>query len=55
MGLSTFVVERPGQMTEVLPHALAVPGPSLIEVRVDGSIPPPLGDRAQTVAGFVRK
>lgn len=55
MGLATFIVEKPGQMTEVLPHALAVPGPSLIEVRVDGSIPPPLGDRAQAVAGFVRK
>ena len=38
-----------------LPAVGHVPGPSLIEVRVDGSIPPPLGDRAQAVAGFVRK
>ncbi len=42
-------------MTAVLPEALAIPGPSLIEVRVDGDIPPPLGDRAKTVAGFVEK
>jgi acetolactate synthase-1/2/3 large subunit len=54
MGLTAFVVERPGEMTEVLPKALAVAGPSLIEVRVDGEIPPPLGDRAKTVAGFVK-
>jgi acetolactate synthase-1/2/3 large subunit len=55
MGLTTFVVDRPGEMTKVLPMALALPGPSLIEVRVDGEIPPPLGDRAKTVAGFVQK
>ncbi|MCK5035334.1 MAG: thiamine pyrophosphate-binding protein [Candidatus Sabulitectum sp.] len=54
MGLATFVVERPGEMTKVLPEALAIPGPSLIEVRVDCEIPPPLGDRAKTVAGFVK-
>lgn len=55
MGLASFVVEKPGEMQQVLPEALAVGGPSLIEVRVDGSIPPPLGDRAKSVAGFVRK
>ncbi len=55
MGLTAFVVEKPGEMTDILPRALAIPGPSLIEVRVDGDIPPPLGDRAKTVAGFVEK
>jgi acetolactate synthase-1/2/3 large subunit len=55
MGLAAFVVERPGEMTDVLPQALATAGPALIEVRVDGEIPPPLGDRARAVAGFVRK
>jgi acetolactate synthase-1/2/3 large subunit len=55
MGLAAFVVERPGEMLEILPRALATRGPALIEVRVDGEIPPPIGDRARAVAGFVRK
>ncbi len=55
MGLAAFVVERPGQMIEMLPRALATRGPALIEVRVDGEIAPPIGDRARAVAGFVRK
>jgi len=52
MGLPAWVVDRPGQMQEVLAEALRMGAPALIEVRVDGSIPPPLGDRAKTVAGF---
>ena len=55
MGLASFIVEKPGEMQNVLPKALSVPGPSLIEVRVNREIPPPLGDRAKTVAGFVQK
>ena len=45
MGLAAWVVD-------VL-EALAYSGPSLIEVRVDGNIAPPLGDRAKSIAGFV--
>jgi len=55
MGLLSFVVERPGEMQKILPAALSAPGPALIEVRVNGEIPPPLGDRAKSVAGFVKK
>ncbi|MBD3277281.1 MAG: hypothetical protein GF388_03190 [Candidatus Aegiribacteria sp.] len=53
MGLASFVVEKPGEMQKVLPRALSEPGPSVIEVRVDWEIPPPLGDRAKSVSGFV--
>jgi acetolactate synthase-1/2/3 large subunit len=55
MGLTAFVVERPGQLEEAVRDALATPGPALIEVRTDGSIVPPLGDRAKSIAGFVEK
>jgi acetolactate synthase-1/2/3 large subunit len=54
MGLHAWIIDRPGQMQEVLPEALALKAPALIEVRVDPSIPPPLGDRAKTIAGFKR-
>ncbi len=52
MGLSTWTVERPGMIGAVLRTALAHPGPSLIEVRTDPEIPPPLGERARSIAGF---
>jgi len=52
MGLTTWVVERPGQMEEVLKEALLIGGPKLIEVRVDGDVVPPLGPRAKAIAGF---
>lgn len=55
MGLATWVVERPGAMQEALRAALARRGPALIEVRVDGSIAPPLGDRAKSIAGFEKR
>jgi acetolactate synthase-1/2/3 large subunit len=52
MGLAAWVVDRPDQMQGVLGEALRTRAPALIEVRVDGSISPPLGDRAKSVAGF---
>jgi acetolactate synthase-1/2/3 large subunit len=52
MGLPAWVVDRPGQMQGVLREALRMGAPALVEVRVDGSISPPLGDRAKSVAGF---
>jgi acetolactate synthase I/II/III large subunit len=54
MGLMAEVVDRPGQMQLALQDALERNGPSLIEVRVDGRVPPPLGDRAKTIAGFTK-
>jgi acetolactate synthase I/II/III large subunit len=53
MGLAAWVVDSPGQLQDVIRSALFVPGPCLIEVRVDPSIAPPLGDRAKSIAGFV--
>ncbi len=52
MGLPAWVVDRPDQIQSVLAEALRMRSPALIEVRVDGAISPPLGDRAKTVAGF---
>lgn len=52
MGITSWVVDRPGGMTEVLGEALRASGPKLIEVRVDGSVVPPLGVRAKAIAGF---
>ena len=53
MGLAAWVVDGPGQIQNAVKEALQHAGPSLIEVRVDGNIAPPLGDRAKSIAGFV--
>ena len=55
MGLVAWVVDAPDQMQQAVSEALAISGPSVIEVRIDGSISPPLGDRARSVAGFIKK
>jgi acetolactate synthase-1/2/3 large subunit len=52
MGLAAWVVDRPSIMRRTLTEALATPGPCVIEIRVDGSVPPPLGERAKAIAGF---
>ena len=52
MGLHAWVVDRPGQMGKAVEEALVLPGPKLIEVRVDADIVPPLGPRAKAIAGF---
>jgi len=52
MGVDAFVVERPGELRGAFMTALEHRRPALIEVLVDGMIPPPLGDRAKTIAGF---
>ncbi len=53
MGLAAWVVDSPGQIQKAVKEALLHTGPSLIEVRVDAHIAPPLGDRAKSIAGFV--
>jgi acetolactate synthase-1/2/3 large subunit len=55
MGLHARVVERPGQMQDAVREALRLGGPCLIEVRVDGDVSPPLGERAKSLAGFIEK
>lgn len=53
MGLRTDIVDGPGQMQAALREALYSRQPSLIEVRVDPMIPPPVGDRAKSLSGFI--
>lgn len=55
MGLPAAIVEQPGQLQGAVQEFLAMKVPAVIEIRVDPTIPPPLGDRAKTIAGFKRK
>lgn len=55
MGLRAWVVDRPGQLTDILAEALRLREPCVIEVRVDPRVPPPLGDRAKSIAGFIKR
>jgi len=55
MGLRAWTVDRPGQTQDVVREAIAAREPCVIEVRVDPSIPPPLGDRAKSIAGFIKR
>jgi acetolactate synthase I/II/III large subunit len=53
MGLRAWVIDRPGQLAAVVTEALASGVPALIEVRVDPTIVPPIGERAESIAGFI--
>lgn len=53
MGIQSWVVDSPGQIQSAVSEALRRGGPAVIEVRVDGSVCPPLGDRAKSLAGFI--
>jgi acetolactate synthase-1/2/3 large subunit len=53
MGLHARIVDHPGQLQEAVREALRRGGPAVIEVRVDASIPPPMGERARALAGFI--
>jgi thiamine pyrophosphate-dependent acetolactate synthase large subunit-like protein len=53
MGVHARIVDRPGQLQEAVREAMQRGGPAVIEVRVDGSIPPPMGERARALAGFI--
>ncbi len=52
MGLRAWVVDRPGQLGGIMTEALANDDPGVIEIRVAPDVPPPLGPRAQQIAGF---
>ncbi|MFU8802465.1 MAG: thiamine pyrophosphate-binding protein, partial [Bradymonadaceae bacterium] len=52
MGLDVWVVDRPGQMGPALEAALEAGRPAMIEVLVDPTISPPVGDRARTIGGI---
>jgi acetolactate synthase-1/2/3 large subunit len=55
MGLDAWVVDAPGKLQDAVREALARRGPAVIEVRVDGNVMPPLGDRAKSIAGFTQE
>ncbi len=55
MGLHAFVVDAPNKIQAAVREALRLGRPALIEVRVDGSICPPIGERTQSLAGFIEK
>ncbi|HEY3667626.1 MAG TPA: thiamine pyrophosphate-binding protein [Polyangiaceae bacterium] len=55
MGVHAERVERPGEIQGAVRRALATGGPAVIEVRVDADIVPPLGDRAKSISGFIRR
>ncbi|MGF1468043.1 MAG: thiamine pyrophosphate-binding protein [Sandaracinaceae bacterium] len=55
MGLAAAVVDRPGRIRAALDEALGRRTPSVIEVRVDGMVRPPLGARVRSLAGFIKK
>ncbi len=50
MGVQTHVVEHPGEIQDYLRQALAEPRrPTLIDVRVDPSVPPPVSERTRAL------
>lgn len=55
MGMRAWVVDAPGRLQRAVNEWLASRAPGLIEVRVDGSIPPPMGGRVQSLSGFIRR
>jgi acetolactate synthase I/II/III large subunit len=55
MGLHAEVVDQPGQIQAAVKRALRSREPALIEVRVDPTLEPPLGDRTKSLAGFIER
>jgi acetolactate synthase-1/2/3 large subunit len=55
MGLRAWVVDAPGKLQRAFNEWLGSKAPGLIEVRVDGAISPPVGGRAASLAGFIRR
>ncbi len=53
MGLHARVVDRPGQIQDAVRELVRMQGPGVIEVRVDPTVVPPLGERAKVLAGFI--
>jgi thiamine pyrophosphate-dependent acetolactate synthase large subunit-like protein len=53
MRLQAWVVSGPGEIQRAVQEDIASRGPCVIEVRVEPSIPPPLGERARSLAGFI--
>jgi acetolactate synthase I/II/III large subunit len=55
MGMRAWVVDSPGKIQRAVREWLPSRAPGLIEVRVDGSLAPPLGGRASSLAGFISR
>lgn len=54
MGLDATRVDAPGQIVDAFNQALERGRPTIVEVVVDATIPPPMEDRAELIAGFTR-
>jgi acetolactate synthase I/II/III large subunit len=52
MGAAVWIVDGPDQLRHALHEALRQRRPAVIDIRVDGSVAPPLGERATSIAGF---
>jgi acetolactate synthase-1/2/3 large subunit len=55
MGLAAWTVDAPGKLAPAVTEAMRLKAPAVVEVRVDGTIPPPLGGRIKSLAGFIKK
>jgi len=55
MGVQVASVVAPGQLSDAVREALAMRRPALIDIHVDPSIAPPVGERVQTITGFTDK
>ena len=54
MGLTSWVVDAPDQIQEIVDEAMSLGRPAVIEVRVDPTLSPPIGDRASSISGFIK-
>jgi acetolactate synthase-1/2/3 large subunit len=54
MGLNAIVVERFNEIQDAFMSALMNAGPTVIEVLIDSTLVPPLGDRAKSISGFIK-
>lgn len=53
MGLAAWVVDGPNQIEHAVREATESGRPAVIEVRVDGMVCPPMGERTRSLAGFI--
>ncbi len=53
MAMRAWVVDKPNQIQPIVREAMAAREPVVIEVRIDPDVPPPIGDRAKSIAGFI--
>ncbi|WP_371666650.1 hypothetical protein [Streptomyces sp. NBC_00289] len=55
MGLRAWRVDAPQAIQDAVQEALKTGEPGVIEVMIDSTVLPPVGDRVETIAGFKGK